>query len=249
MDEEDGFTFVAVDDSIPRVQDVDGAFPDARWRTPSQMPGRGGCRWPPCGCRSGSSSWKSRGATTPTPSGSRVEKRRRASARSGLSNEVSRAAEAPPPEAPPPRTKGRRGGARRPKLLHPEARRPTPLHGLPRRGATAGHHHEAAVGRWRRRGRWDGARGRGGRRRGREVAAVREVRRRGRRRRCGRWDDTEGETSGRGARPSLAPLERPIWAFPRSHQNRTDWASTSLASRPYREPNRSKLHYVSLAKG
>jgi hypothetical protein len=115
MDEEDGFTFVVVDDSIPRVQDVDGAFPDAWWRTPSQMPGRGGRRWPPCGCRSGGSSWKSRGATTPMPSGSRVEKRRRASATSGLSNEVSRAAEAPPP-----RTKGRRGGARRPKLLHPK---------------------------------------------------------------------------------------------------------------------------------
>jgi hypothetical protein len=38
-------------------------------------------------------------------------------------------------------------------------------------------------------------------------------------------------------------------AFPRSHQNRTDWACASLASRPYGKPNRVRLHYTSMARG
>jgi len=102
-----------------------------------------------------------------------------------LSNEVSRAAEAPPP-----RTKGRRGGARRPKLLHPklaarlrfmdyldeEQRRAITM--KPRTGGGGGAGGETvredaagggADGRWRRCGRTR-----------REEAAVREVRRHGR---------------------------------------------------------------------
>jgi hypothetical protein len=59
-----------------------------------------------------------------------------------------------------------------------------------------------------------------------------------------------GEMSDRSAaRPSLAPLERLISVFPRSHQNLKDWASASLASGPYRKPNRLRLHYISLARG
>ena len=75
----------------PHVQDADGAFPDAQIGSlvyPSSAT-HDGCRrrrsssssnrtWmkrtptalarPPCGCRSGGSSWRSRGATTLTPS-------------------------------------------------------------------------------------------------------------------------------------------------------------------------------------
>jgi hypothetical protein len=58
-----------------------------------------------------------------------------------------------------------------------------------------------------------------------------------------------GETSDRRARPSLAVLEPSIWAFPQSHQNRTDWACISLASGPYMEPNRPRLRYASLVRG
>ena len=46
VDEEDGFTFAAVDDSIPRLQDADGAFPDARIGSPV-YPVFGRPRWSP----------------------------------------------------------------------------------------------------------------------------------------------------------------------------------------------------------
>ena len=58
--------------------------------------------------------------------------------------------------------------------------------------------------------------------------------------------DVGGEMCDRSARPSLAPLERAIWAFPRSHENSTDWACASLASGALQEPNRPRLHYASL---
>jgi len=48
--------------------------------------------------------------------------------------------------------------------------------------------------------------------------------------------------------PSQAPRERPNRAFPASYSIRTEWAYGSLATKPNREPNKSKLYYGSLAK-
>jgi hypothetical protein len=53
---------------------------------------------------------------------------------------------------------------------------------------------------------------------------------------------------GGSARRSLAPRERPMRAFPANQVIHMKWACPSLASRPYREPNRPKLH-TSLARG
>jgi hypothetical protein len=62
--------------------------------------------------------------------------------------------------------------------------------------------------------------------------------------------DAVGEPSETNAnKASLAPRKQPIQRFLGSHPSRTDWACGSLASRPYKKPNRPRLYYASLAKG